>query len=114
MRAAMSFLWLVSLAPMNLGSPGEPPQGAAPGTGAATKQPAAPNANSYRVKVEPILEPIGKVAIYRVQIWTAQKLDVYIDLEDGAYRGHGLPRAEKDGKHYRTDFVLLVSLRDPP
>jgi hypothetical protein len=71
------------------------------------------DAKTYRVKVETILEPVGKVAIYRVQIWTAEKLDVYIDLEDGAYRGQGLPRPEKDGKHYRADFVLLASLRDP-
>src|SRR5262249_38168556 len=76
-------------------------------------KPGPVDAKTYRVKVETILEPLGKVAIYRVQIWTAEKCEVYMDLEDGAYRGQGLLRPEKDGKHYHAYFVLLASLRDP-
>jgi hypothetical protein len=76
------------------------------------KDPAKLDADHYRLKVETILEPIGKVAIYRVQIWTVNKQEVSLLLQGGQISQQGLSRPENDGKVHRTDFVLLASLRE--
>src|SRR5689334_9619621 len=66
--------------------------------------------DSYRLKVETILEPTDKLAIYRVQVWTVDERKVSFGFEDWQVGQGGLPRRETDGKLYRTDFVPLFSL----
>jgi len=65
----------------------------------------------YRVKVEPIVEPPGEMAVYRIRIWTSQERPVLLLFGQQTDR-EGVLRAERDKKHYRADFVLTVILRD--
>jgi hypothetical protein len=68
--------------------------------------------NSYRLKVEPILESNGEVVIYRVQIWTLRKAEIFLHLHAASITEEGLLRREKEGGAYRAEFVLLGLLRD--
>lgn len=67
----------------------------------------------YRLKIEPILEPTGKVAIYRVQIWTRDERKVYLHSNGGQLTQEGLFRRNAGDELFRADFVLLACLREP-
>ncbi|MCE9568374.1 MAG: hypothetical protein K8U57_40760 [Planctomycetes bacterium] len=65
----------------------------------------------YRVKVDPVLEPPGDLAVYRVQVWTVGKQSVFLDAEGGQFTQEGDSKPETGGKLHRADFVLVVTLR---
>jgi len=75
--------------------------------GAPGKDPPKLDDSNYRLKVETILEPVGQVAIYRVEIWTTEKRAVYLDYDDGVMR------REKGAKGYYAYFVIYTSIREP-
>src|SRR5262249_11236432 len=72
-----------------------------------------PKSGEYRVKVEVVLEPDGDYAVYRVQVWTHGKQQVLFCIDDGQIAVEGDTRLELEGgRLHRTDFVVIVSLRD--
>jgi hypothetical protein len=76
------------------------------------KNPDLLDRNSYRVKVHPVLEPTKTVAVYHVQIMTAEKCGAWLHSFGGATTRELVSRPEKGSKLFRADFVLVVSLRD--
>lgn len=66
---------------------------------------------NFRLNVEPILEPVGDVAIYRVQIWTKSKRKVYFN--HGPNTDAGLMVQEKNDAAWRADFVLMACIERP-
>jgi hypothetical protein len=84
---------------------------ASPG-GAGDKHEQQFDRGTYRLKVEQILEPVGDMAIYRVQIWTHGEREV--SLSYGRMFTHqGTQQREADGPLWRADFVVLARLREP-
>ena len=68
----------------------------------------------YRVKVEVILDPSGDNAVYRAQVWTVGEQDVHFCLGGGAIAVEGNARPEPGGKLFRTDWVVIARLMNPP
>jgi hypothetical protein len=68
--------------------------------------------SNYRLRVEPILDGAEDLAIYRIQIWTLGKRNVYLHLGKGKdITQEGLSRPEPESKLHRAEFVVVVSLR---
>lgn len=79
------------------------------------KDPSAKNelqldANSYRLKVEAILEPLQDYAVYRIQIWTTEKREFCLNI--GNVGTAALFRREKQGGLFRADFVCVACIRE--
>ena len=72
-----------------------------------------PDGNSYRVRVEVILEGPKDLVIYRVQIWMLEKKKFYWHFGGGANTQEGLSRLEPDSKLHRADFILVASFLPP-
>lgn len=72
-----------------------------------------PPAGEIRVVVEPILEPPGDVAVYRVRVWTAVEKALYLDFDGGQITQPLAPLAQPDGL-WLAELVILVALRPNP
>ena len=65
----------------------------------------------YRVEVEPITEPPGEVAVYRVRVRTVGERPVYMDLGGGQITRQAVSRPEPGGDVWRADVVIVATLR---
>lgn len=68
----------------------------------------------FRVEVDVILEPSGSTGVYRARVWTHDKEVVCLRIAGNNISIEGMPLLEPDKKLHRTDFVIIVTLRDDP
>jgi hypothetical protein len=69
--------------------------------------------DSFRLKVDPILQGNQDMAIYRIQVWTiAEPEDSEIGY-GGMVGRSGLFQREKDSQLFRSDFLVVVLFRAP-
>lgn len=64
----------------------------------------------YRVLVEPLVEPPGKMAVYRIQIQTVTKQKLFLTIDRGSVGA--ISQFGGDGKLYYASYIIVISLRE--
>ena len=64
----------------------------------------------YRVVIEPLVEPPGKIAVYRIQIQTVTKQKLSLTIDGGNVSETS--QFSGDGKLYHASYIIVISLRE--